>query len=1260
MNILGLDLGVGSIGWSLIETDNDRNPVRIVAIGSRILSLTPDETAYFERGRGETVCSARTAKRTARKGNYRYKMRRALLNSTLAGLGMLDHEDKSLDLLTPLQMWKLRADAATPGNKLSLKEIGRVLRHINQKRGYRHAKTDGNDSKQTQYVQEVNARFATLHELNQTIGQYQYNLLSQSKVDSGKGASVVTHRIKGNVYPRKAYREEFDKIMSVQSQFYSDVLTPEIIGQLGEIIFHQRPLKSCKHLVSICEFEKKVFRNKNGREVEVGPKVAPRTSPVAQVTRIWEAINNIRLTNSKNRRNKSLQGQLNLFEEYPVPRDARLMMPEYELNREERIKVFDYLNTHEKLSVTDLFRILGLKKSDGFVADKAMGKGLKGNDTYVRIADALGDIPDKDKFLRFDLTFDSKNIVDETTGEVSTVSVVSPDCVNQPLYRMWHLLYSISDRDELAEALKKNYDLNDPEVIDRLCGLDFVTPGFSNRSAKFMRKIIPALMQGYVYSEACDIAGFNHSDSITREENESRELKPMLEPLAKNSLRQPLVEKILNQMINVVNALIDKYGEIDEARVELARELKQSKEERIEASQSIRKREDENKEIAKKIEQYGLTASRSRIQKYRMWEETGHTCMYCGKTVGVKEFLEGDGVEVEHIIPRTMYFDNSLSNKTCACRDCNREKNNRTANDFMASRSAEEYARYQERVDRMYRDKQISGRKHRYLLMKQEDIPADFIERDLRQSQYISRKAIEILREAIRNVWASSGNVTDFFRHAWGYDQILHDLNLERYALADLVREETFIHKGQKHTEPHIENWSKRLDHRHHAVDALTIALTRQGYIQRLNNLTSEHGNLHDDIVNLGVEFRRQHSLLNQWAESRPHFKVSEVAEAVDGIAVSQKAGKKITTPGTRYLYRQGRRIEVQKNIPVPRGALHEESVYGKIKVFDGEKTLKYAFEHPDMIINQEIRAEIKQRIAEAGGDWKKALKASGKKNPVTVIRHGERIAVEKVKCWREEFVIKYSLDSIKMKNIDDIVDKKVREAVRQRYAECGNSESEFKKSLTVTPLTLNESGATVRTVRCLTGLKPESIVSVRKDSNNAEIGYAKTGNNHHVAFYEDENGKVQTLVTSFWDGVQRKLNNIPVIVRNPAEAWDKLMEIPDEKTREEISEKLPLPGWKHLIDMQRNEMFILGLSEDEYLDAVKSNDMKTLTKHLYRVQKVSSQNTYFRLHIITNVEEGIKDFVMNNLYRTSSYKAFCSLNPHKVRINLLGEIIHD
>lgn len=112
-----------------------------------------------------------------------------------------------------------------------------------------------------------------------------------------------------------------------------------------------------------------------------------------------------------------------------------------------------------------------------------------------------------------------------------------------------------------------------------------------------------------------------------------------------------MVEKILNQMINVVNALIDKYGSIDEIRIEMARELKLSKDGRESAAKSIRAREKANDEISNRIKELGLSPSKNKILKYRLWEESDKRCFYCGQPVNATEFLNGLDVEIEHIIP---------------------------------------------------------------------------------------------------------------------------------------------------------------------------------------------------------------------------------------------------------------------------------------------------------------------------------------------------------------------------------------------------------------------------------------------------------------------------------------------------------------------------------------------------------------------------------------------------------------------------------
>lgn len=1248
MKVLGLDLGVGSVGWCLIEVDNKYNPIEILGMGSRILSLTPDESSNFDRGNGESICAQRTSRRTARKMLCRYKMRRRLLRSQLALLGMLDSAN-SLNSLSPLELWKLRSEAATPGVRLTLPEIGRVLLHINQKRGYKHAKTDVADAKQTEFVQCVNRNYAEIRAEGKTYGQHFYERLVATVASTKHGAKVATFRIRENVFPRNAYEEEFDTIMRVQSEFYPEVLTREVISRLRTTIFRQRPLKSCKHLVSVCEFEGKHYLTADGREVFGGPKVAPRTSPLAQVCRLYEVINNIRLINIHNKNAVPIPEGL-------ISSEARKRQYQYVFTTEERTRIFEFLNTHEKMTVTDLLKLIGLKRADGFRPDQTLGKGIPGNRTYTALFNALEGVARRDELLRFNLRFIDGN-ADPATGDVRRV--VSPDFINEPLYRLWHAAYSIADRDELAAALAKNFGITDPAVVDRIFAIDFTGAGFSNRSARFMRRIIPYLAEGMVYSDAAAAAGVDHSASITVEENAARVLADHLDIIKKGSLRQPVIEKVLNQMIHVVNSLIAQFGPIDEVRVELARSLKQSAKERSDASTAINAREKENKALAERIAEYGLTPSRNRIQKLRLWEEAGHVCMYCGQPMSATEFLRGEGMEVEHIIPRSIFFDDSLSNKTCACRRCNKAKNNRTAYDFMKDdHTDEDFRAYIARVEAMAEAKKISRTKRDRLLCPASEIPSDFLERDLRQSQYIARKAMEILHTVVRNVWATSGSVTDFFRHQWGYDRILHDLSLDKYALAGLAEEVEYEHKGQIHRRQQIKNWSKRFDHRHHAVDALVIALTRQGYVQRLNSLNAEHGNIHAELVKENADFTRNKSQLELWASTRPRFDFETVCKAVERIAVSFKSGKKLTTPGKRAIMRGGKKTVVQKELIIPRGALHLETVYGLIRIPDGRKTLKYAFDTPTLVSDPAARKAIHAILEHFGGNVKKALKSLPGEG-LEVMRKGKREKVTEISCHRFEYVVRKSVAALKYKDIPKIIDGAVRRCVEERFADCGNKDAAYQKSFVERPLILPGAFTPIRTVRIATGLKPESMAIVRRDSVGNPVGYAKTGSNHHTSFYEDGAGKKLCSVTSTWDGVLRRLNGIPVIVEHPEEAWNALMNVADEDVRERLAASLPRPDWKFLMSMQMNEMFVLGLSEDEFNDAVRNNDRATLSSHLYRVQNMSDNDFVFRRHTDATEEKSQEYRMMQNLYRLST-QAFLNLNPHKVKITPTGDFIYD
>ena len=172
-----------------------------------------------------------------------------------------------------------------------------------------------------------------------------------------------------------------------------------------------------------------------------------------------------------------------------------------------------------------------------------------------------------------------------------------------------------------------------------------------------------------------------------------------------------------------------------------------------------------------------------------------------------------------------------------------------------------------------------------------------------------------------------------------------------------------------------------------------------------------------------------------------------------------------------------------------------------------------------------------------------------------------------------------------------------------------------------------------------------------------------KPGNNHHIALYRDESGKIMENVVTFWNAVERKKFGVPVVITDPAATFDSLpSDLPDS-----FVSQLPQPNWTFEISIQSNEMFVLGMDEDDYDYAVKNNDNAELSKYIYRVQKIASKYYVFRHHLETSVDDkynGIKNEKLSQklgkFIRTRSFNAFFALNPHKIRIDNTGNIRYD
>ena len=1135
--------------------------------------------------------------------------------------------------------YRLRKEAVA--SRISLEELAIVLQEIN-----------GQIKNSSGYLGGISDRSKILHFNNLTVGQWQMR-----QIDANRHFSL-----KNQTFFRQDYLDEFERIWSVQSSYHPE-LTSELKKILRDIvIFYQRPLRSQKGLVGLCEFENRVIKTMvDGREKtrKIGLKVCPKSSPLFQEFKMWQVINNLKVNGT-------------------------------ELEQEQKECLAEELSIRGRMTDKDVLKLLFKNPKDL----RLNFKSVEGNDTQAALYSAYSRILVATGHQEYDFSkmpaTESKEIVSSIFSALGwktdyltfDSTLQDPDYERQPLFRLWHLLYSyegdksVSGNDSLIKAVSELTGMEE-DYARILTGLTFA-PDYGSLSSKAMRKILPFMKDGNEYSVACAYAGYRHSaKSLTREELDAREYADHIELLPKNSLRNPMVEKILNQMANVVNEVIATYGKPDEIRIELARELKKSAEERKEMTEAIAKSTAEYEGYSKTLkEEFGIeNPSRSDLIRYRLYMElkdNGFRTLY-SNTYIPREKLFSKEFDIEHIIPQAKLFDDSFSNKTLEARQANIEKSNKTAYDYVSEKYGEEYlAEYQARIELLCKNGAISGTKKKKLLMTEADIPQGFIERDLRDTQYISRKAKEMLEEIVPFVVSTTGSITDRLREDWQLVDVMRELNWEKY---DKLGMTYYVQDSDGRQIPKIRDWSKRNDHRHHAMDALTIAFTRRSYIQYLNNLNaripkSTFQNTNTALEDYGISDipRNQRTAvvmsveLNQMYRDNkgrlrfippmPLDEFRRVAKAkLEEILVSMKAKGKVVTRNTNVTKKRGgtnRKVQL-----TPRGQLHNETVYGRIvlPVYKDEKVgAGFGYEKIATVVSGRYRNALRARLDAFGGDPKKAF--SGKnaldKNPVYIDQiHSEEVPLKVTTVTYQEQFTKREAVGPDLK-VDKVIDKHIREILLARLYEYGMDPKKAFVNLDENPIWLNqEKGIAIKRVT-VTGKNNVTPLHCKRDNTGALMlndsgeyiptDYISTGNNHHVAIYRDADGNLQEQVVSFLEAVTRVNLGVPVIDRN--------------YKRDE--------GWTFLFSMKQNEFFVFpdpktGFDPADY-DLTDVANYPLISRHLFRVQKLATKNYCFRHHLETTVAE-------NKALIGITYKPQLGLNGIKgivkVRIDHLGNIVH-
>lgn len=839
---LGLDLGTNSIGWAILALNEDNKPNKIIDAGSRIFS------SGREPETGIPLAVARREARGARRRRDRFLARKAKLMNYLTKIDLMpkdESERKKLEILNPYELRTKALDQALEPYKL-----GRAIFHLNQRRGFKSnrkevAKEDEKSKSKT--LNDQNLLKQRRAETNsRTLGEFFYKeRVLKKKTTRAKDGEE-------GLYPtRDLYEKELNLIRESQSKYHPQI-TDKNWQEIQQIIFTQRPLadqeKGFCQLINQFQDLPDNWKNilKDYRNLELGNKIVkglPRAYlalPSYQKFRILSEVNNLKIIDpNKDKTN---------------------------LEPQEKQIIIDILSKQNSSAFSKLRKAISNKENNydtddfSFNLESERRKGLDGDKTS-----ALLSKPEYFDKSWFSLELKKQDEIVEFILEAQQPEEIIEKAINE-----WGL---------------------SPTQAENLSKISFGL-GVGNLCKEILRDLVTHMQQRYCrYDEATiSLLGFSHSNSKTLEELEKQEVYGKLEYYGKvlqastvsvkvdknkkekelndeekfGRIANPTVHIALNQIRKVINSIIAEYRNPSEIVIELARDLKLSKEEKERIEKAQRNNQTENDNIKKELKNFqgkGYNVNPENFDdrlKLKLWKELkkGNNdvalCPYSGEVINCTKLFSNE-VEIEHILPFSKTFDDSFKNKTLSYRKTNQYKGDRSPYEaFGSSANGYNYQEIKDRAAKLPRNK--SWRFYQDAMEKFNDAN-QFLASQLNDTRYLSKITKQYLAQICKanKISVSNGQLTSLLRHHWGLNSVL---NKEK-------------------------NIKTRNDHRHHAVDALVVAMTDRGVLSKVANAKKYYAKINNDNFEyVAGKFKIQ----KPWDNFR-----EDVRKAVDKIIVSHK-----------------------------------------------------------------------------------------------------------------------------------------------------------------------------------------------------------------------------------------------------------------------------------------------------------------------------------------------------------------------------------
>lgn len=904
---LGLDIGITSVGWSVVNLDEKR----IEDLGVRIFNAAenPKDGSSLAAPRRE----ARGRRRLLRRKAYRVnRVRDLILEKNILSKEELDVLFKNKDIDS---VWNIRVKGLD--TSLNNHEFAKLLINFCKRRGFKsNRKNEINDKEAGIIITSIRNNEENMKNTNsRTIGEY---IFKQVKDSEDKHKPLRNKLGQYNMcISRTMIREEIHTLFEKQRSFNNKFASDEIEDLYLEIFDSQRPyskFEDLERMVGYCTFEKGKYRR------------APKNSISAEEFVLYDNLNKISIIKDGDKR---------------------------KLTKEERNLIVKEAFNKKEIKYSKLRSLLKLDESEYFsTLTYSLGKSQSQTENC--------------KFTSLKGYNELKKAIEHGINKSYWETSVKDN--RKMLNEIAYVLSLGKTDEEITNQLRKR-DIPD-EIIDVVLDISFSK--FANLSIEAINKILPYMRDGHQYSEACEMAGYDFKAIYQGE-------KSYKLPVIKiDEIVNPVVNRALAQTRKVINAIIDKYGSPIGINVELARELSKNFKDR----KAIEKEQKENRDNRDKIRKEIVSLMRKEptgieVLKYRLWEQQKNECAYSQLGISINNLFEPGMCEIDHIIPFSRSFDDSLNNKVLVLSKENQNKTNKIPFEYFGD-DEERWHRFEVWVT----NSKLPYKKKQNLLKKKFSVEEqrDWKARNLQDTKYICKYIANYINnrlifaesESKQKVITVNGRATAYLRAKWGLTKVRED--------------------GDKH----------------HALDATVVAVTTQGMIAEISKY-SKAGELRNirqgdqfvdietgEIVKLAdYKYLLKDRLPRPW----PYFSEELKLRLSDSPKEELKKWQ-IETYDQEFIKQNVESIFVSR-VPFRKvgGRLFKETVYSKNSFKDNKFITKKKLQDlkisdmeniHDYHCDKKLYDAIEIKLKENNGDGKKAFKEefrkptkSGKLGPV-------------------------------------------------------------------------------------------------------------------------------------------------------------------------------------------------------------------------------------------------------------------------------------